>query len=144
MSWYNPKDASKPVLAEGEYEAVLEHAEHKESKSNGKPMCEVKFRVYGETEVMVYEYFTAATIWKAKKLAQALDKLAEFDAGLFDPVNCAGMNLRVEVKIQPDDVYGDKNKIAKYLPSSGVSAPAKDAQRKPASDVNPSDIDIPF
>jgi hypothetical protein len=141
VSWYNPKDADKPVLPEGEYEAVIEHAEHKFSKAN-KPMCVVKLRVYGDTEIIVYEYLTGEMAWKVKKLAKAVGKDAEFEAGLFDPVNCIGMNLRVELKIQQDDAYGDKNKVGKFLPSS-ASVPAKDAPRKPVT-PGPGEIDVPF
>lgn len=143
MSWYDPKDATE-TIPEGEYDAAIHFAEHGVSKSKGRPQCKVGITIYGPREIKVYDYLSPDAVWKIKQFAVSLGKRDVFDSGDFNPVDYVNHNVRVKVKIEESDQYGDQNKIVKYLPPvDGGSAPAKDVPHKPAK-VQPGEIDVPF
>lgn len=145
MGWYDPK-AGTNVLPEGEYEATIESVENKPS-SSGKPMQRVTFRVYGTTERTIREYFVQPdSVWKYRKLAQALNQVGAFDAGTFDAANHIGANLRVKLGIKTTAEYGDQNTVEAFMPTA-VRGSEPTTRAKPpagkASAVIDSD-DIPF
>lgn len=147
MSWYNPEDATE-TIPEGEYDAVVKFAEHGVSKSKGRPQCKVGITIYGPREIKVYDYLSPDAVWKIKQFAIAVGEREVFESGNFDPVKYTERNIRVKVKIEESDQYGDQNKIVKYLPSAQGSAPAPGgkATNTPRSitSAQPTEIDVPF
>lgn len=123
---YNSKDASG-ALPDGKYPASLESCEEGVSKSSGCPMLTLKFKVYTPTggERTVSDYIVnPSTLWKMKRLAKALGKEADFKANTFQPSAHLGANLTLELDVQEDDQYGDKNNIKGYEPSAlGAATP---------------------
>lgn len=133
---YNPKDAERPVLEKGEYEATIVSAEHKTSKK-GAPMCEVILKVYSPdgSETQVWDYLLPGPgTWKIKSMAEALGQEALFADGTFDPANFIQRNLRVDIGIKPaSGGYAESNQIRDYQPSTLVvkAALASTGSRKP-------------
>lgn len=156
MSWYDPKEASR-VIPEGDYDAVLEGAEHQHSKA-GKPMVRMTVRVYAEgSEIVLFDYLVSsqATTWKIAAFASAVGQGDAFKAGTFDPISLIGTNLRVKVGIRNSPEYGEQNQIVGYslaAPSRKAPQPAAPSRtaapaRKPNADTSNTTIDesdIPF
>ena len=156
MSWYDPKEASR-VIPEGDYDAVLEGAEHQYSKA-GKPMVKMTVRVYAEdSEIVLFDYLVSsqATTWKIAAFASAVGQSEAFKAGKFDPIALIGTNLRVKVGTRTSPEYGEQNQIVGYslaAPSRKAPQPAAPKRTaapasKPSADLANTTIDeddIPF
>lgn len=142
---YNPKDANS-VLPEGEYEASILSVKEGTSQNSGAPMLTVTFTVYGEdrTPQLRDWIVNPSTLWKLKKLAEALGKLDEFNGGEWLPEE--GANLRVKLSVEDDPNYGEQNRITGYLADKPSGKPR--TQRKPAAagatHTPISEDDIPF
>lgn len=146
---YNAKDAVQTVPA-GVYDASIKsYTETKKDGSrmqtkSGDPMCMVTFEVYvGERTRFVSDYFSAgAMLWKYKNLAKAIGKEDEFKAETFSAENHIGENLQLELTVEDDEQYGEKNRIKKFMPKS-AGAPAR--THGPAKGATPiGEDDIPF
>lgn len=127
MLQYKPEDASS-CFPLGEYPGTLANVVQTTSKTSGGDMEVWHVTVYGQDgrESTIKDYVTVpACTWKIKQLAKALGKLADFEAGRFQAEDYIGANLRVELVIEEQDGYDDKNKVKKYLPasSSGLAPP---------------------
>jgi hypothetical protein len=123
MSWYDPKDASD-TIPEGWYSAVIESVKNAVSKNSGRDQQVVQYRVYGPREMVLSDYYQAATLWKYKQLAKALGQEAEFVAGTFDAKDFLRKSIDVELVIEDSAQYGEQNRIKGFAPD-GEQAGAK-------------------
>lgn len=117
MIKYDPKDAVQ-CLPEGQYSATLEEVTETQSKS-GKPMHEMRFRVYGpnEREVVLTDWIVYPdSTWKLKKLAVAIGMEREFNAETFDPTACVSHNLVLDITIREWN-GNDQNSVKGYSKS---------------------------
>lgn len=149
MSWYNPKDASS-AIPEGWYNATIEDIEMKKTKK-GADMQVVTFRVYGPREIVVKEFFHAASLWKYKGLAKALGKLPEFNARQFDAADFRNKCIDIELTVEDSTEYGEQNRIKGFAAdgehSGGSSAPRPAPAAGggfPIGDNSIGEDDIPF
>lgn len=128
---YNPEDAVRlwPV---GVYDATLTKVEATTSKvkpdgSGGNPMEVWTLDVYDENgnKQIISDYVVIpAGTFKIKQLAQALDFEDEFKAGQFQAENHIGAGLAVELAIEKQPGFDDKNRIKKYrAPAANPDAP---------------------
>lgn len=142
MIQYNPADAVQ-CLPEGDYPAVLMDCTEKTS-SKGNDMYELAFTVYAPDgrEITVKEYVVMPTFtWKLKKLARAVGRLEEFEAGAFDPSACVGNNVTLTLTVQEQVGYEPKNQVKEY----GASKPrAKHTKSAPSPVTNEDTADLPF
>lgn len=137
---YNHKDAVT-VLPEGEYNAVLEKCEKKESKK-GNEMAVLTWRIFPEgsgatplvTDYIVFPAFT----WKLKRLAQSLGREDDFKSERFQPGDYIGSSTRVFLEVQQSDDFDDKNGIKTYVAAKDGAVSPKFA---PPSEK---DAEIPF
>ena len=166
MSWYDPKDAEKPVLPKGEYDAVVESVEPHTAKESKEQMRKLSVRVYPNDpdgqSIGLFDYLGKKSTWKPKQLAHCVGQDAEFEEGKFEPIGITNANLKVKISVQPDSFNGgEKNGIGGYflpLPNSESIEPAKSrtipvtnarsgaggyANRSPSAPP-PGDIDVPF
>lgn len=130
---YDPKQAAG-CWPPGDYDAVLEKVEDKVSKSSGNDMQVWTLKVYNSDgqERTVWDYVTASAAFKIRQLAEALGLKREFEAKNFQADDHAGANLRVELTIESQDGYDDKNKVKRYLPAAAPAIPATPPARTAA------------
>ena len=137
---YDPNEAVA-CLPAGTYPAALAKAEEVVSKA-GNDMIVLTFTVYRDgSETTIKDYAVVPkTLYRLKRLAQALNCLPAFESGDTDWIQKQiGSTLRVELEVESDVKYGDQNRIAAYLPSDGT-APA----RRPVNQPSPDDETVPF
>ena len=152
---YNPKDASSALPAD-KYPASIATCEEGTSKSSDNPMLTITFTVYTPAggERTIYDYIVnPTTLWRMKRLAKAIGKATDFEAGTFNPSDHIGANLTLDLGVQEDDEHGDKNTVRGYEPSAlgAKTAPTpKAAQSRSPGNVAPvggeviQESDIPF
>lgn len=140
---YDPRSAIS-CLPEGTYEATIEKAEETTSKA-GKDMVVMHFKVYSNKgETVLKEYIVGETLFKLKRIAQAIGGEAAFDKGEFVPEDYQGRNLSLELTVEEDPEFGDKNRIKRYQKLERKSARPAAKQSARAFDVGQGDDDIPF
>lgn len=145
---YDPADAVM-IQPEGDYPAVISGWDNKESKA-GDPMLTVMVTVYAPdgTSLEMKDYIVnppkgsgkKSMIWKLKRIAQALGKESEFEAGTFDIAQHMGHNVTVTLKVKSQAGFDDQNFIQAYKPA-GASGPKAFV---PPTDDAPKDDDLPF
>lgn len=140
---YDPKDASSAWPAD-EYDAVILAVEETTSKKTGADMYKVTLEAFNKEgkKQTIYDYIVVpAAVFKLKMIAQALDKVAEFNAGKFDLTKYQNRRLTLDLDMVEDPQYGDKNTVRKYLaPKAGSSAPV--TKRGPGYGADPSMKDV--
>lgn len=136
---YNHEDAAT-AWAEGQYSAVFLGATDSTSKSTGQPMQVWTFDVYNDAtgkKQTITDYVTAASLFKVRMLASALNRSQEFKENRFFPEDHAGQGVMVALKIESSDQFDDKNKIARISAKLATGAQAAHAappaSPKPAS-----------
>lgn len=132
---YNKSDAIGCFPA-GVYDATVEAAIETTSKKTGADMLVITFKVYSPNgrEQALKDYVVNPTgLWRLKKLAKALGRMEEFDSGVFREEHYVGGNLKLELEVEEDDQYGDKNRIKAWLPSTTAAAPASATTRTTVS-----------
>jgi len=134
---YNPKDAVL-VVPEGDYTATLKAVEEGVSKA-GNDMYVLTWIVHApKGPVTLKDYVPIPDmVWKLRKIARALGRVEDFDAGRFDPARHEGKNLVVSLSIQEDEKYGDQNRIGNYKAREGAAPMAVTVQPE-------KDDEIPF
>lgn len=146
---YNPKDASTALPAD-KYPASIAKCHEGVSKSSQNPMLTVSFTVYTATggERTVKDYIVnPSTLWKLRRLAKALGKSAEFDAGTFAVEKHIGANLTLELDIQQQEGFDESNTIVGYEPKTGGAdrRPTTAARDNGSVHIEPvTEEDIPF
>ena len=78
-----------------------------------------------------------AATFKIKQLAQALGKKAEFDARQFQAEDYIGSSFNVELTIEEQEGYDEKNRVKRFKPSptASASAPASAPRRTPIQEA---------
>lgn len=112
---YNKQDAVKCWPA-GEYQATLEKVEDKKSKTSGNAMQVWTFRAYSPDgqEQLISEYVTIPNgTFRIKQLAAALGKSSEFDSETFQADDQIGSNVLVDLIVETQAGYDDKNRVKK-------------------------------
>lgn len=141
MANFNPEDGKSKVMPEGIYDAFIEKCEETTSKSSGKPMFKVGWKIVcGDTQRSLTSYILLdkESIWKLKKLCKALDMEAEYATGKIEAGDLVGKSCEVEVVIQTDDSgqYDDKNEIKNFRMGLGQPVTAAPAASNKAPKVN--------
>ena len=149
-------DGAKPTfppLSPGWYPAMIDDAVDTESKSSGKPMTKVTFKVAAKKKdgsfwfKKIFSYYC----WHVERHTKAMAELC--NAVGIDPkgdVDATAMNgrkleVRVAIEVDPSGEYPDKNVAVEYRAAPGYT-PAEAAPIAPAMEPEadfPVD-DIPF
>jgi hypothetical protein len=128
---YYPKDAEK-CLPAGDYQASLKHCEEKNSKA-GNPMAVLTWEVYPDDSrppVLVKDYIVLPDgTWKIKRLAQALSKETEFKNGFFQPEDEIGCSVLLQLKVEQQDGFDDKNAVKAYKSMGDKTKSATETNR---------------
>ena len=117
MIEYDPQDAVMCWPA-GDYAAALKSAEETTSKA-GNPMYVLTFEVFDNERgsVQVKDYAVIPTmLWRVKRFAQAIGEEAAFLSGTFDPSKHVGDGCVVELEIEQQEGFDDRNRIKAYKP----------------------------
>lgn len=130
---YNPKDAVQ-CWAPGDYQATLTNVEDKTSKA-GNPMQVWTFRAYHDDgrEQLITDYVVIpAATFKIKQLAVALGKKADFDGGTFQADDYINSDVTLELVVDQQDGYDDKNKVKKVRNVRDIADAAAPIPTRPA------------
>ena len=131
---YDPKQAVA-CLPEDSYQATLKTAEETISKSN-KDMLVISFDVYAPQGVFhLKEYIVKESLWKLKRIAQAVGAEASFAKGEFFAADYVGRNLTLDLIVEESPDFGDQNRIKAYRKSTGST---------PVPSGNGAEENIPF
>jgi hypothetical protein len=149
---YDPKDANQ-TLPEGKYSAsIVKATQFKDDgtamrSKGGEAMQCVTFEVYPNDESrprQLKAYFTAkSTLFRYRKLAQALGKGDEFKAQRFNAEEHIGANVTLMLSIQDHPQYGEQNNIDDFLPMTGPP-PMREPTQLPKPAATAGADDIPF
>ncbi len=116
-------------------------------------MLTITFKVYTPTgnTFQLRDYIVMESLWKLKRLAQAVGSEAAFERGEFFASDYTGRNLTLELKVEQSAEFGDQNKIKAYKPAKlgGKPSPFNIGQRDPVKNADNPPIDhesadIPF
>jgi hypothetical protein len=137
---YDPKNASGALPA-GEYDATIKSATDGTSRA-GNSMQTVVFEVYhGTSSFEVTEYYVdGPALFKYRYLAKALGAGDDFKKGTFDAADYLGQPVRLELRIEEDDEYGDKNRVAKVTERDGAKVTRRPSASSASSPIEPEDI----
>jgi len=133
---YNP-DAASGMLPVGQYEATVKLAKDKVSKKSGLDMIELILTVYGPDglQVDVFDYLLSSDNWQWKVRHFCESAGLDYARGELLADHCADQSVRVNLGIDKQEGYKDKNKVTDYLPRATTVS---------ATSVDPADDDIPF
>lgn len=147
MADYDPRDAEKACFPAGVYKAHIKAAEKTTSKSSGKPMFVFQIVIHDRQrgENTIWERCVVpSAMWKMKALAEAIGKVPEFNTGVFNPRDYVGANLEVEVDVERQSGYADKNVILEFMPLRSGGAPAKSDSGEYPTSLPETGEDPPF
>lgn len=118
---YNPAD---DLLADGEYEAVVVHAEDTVAKKSGNEMLKLQLEAYREDGVAfsLDDFLMAGPkfAWKRRHFCESSH--LDYERGEIDPSEIVGKNVRIKVSRQKSEQYGEQNRVDDYLPrTNGVT-----------------------
>lgn len=112
---YNP-DAAEQMLQPGQYAATVKVAKEKTSKS-GTDMIELILTCYnGSLQVDVFDYLLSTDQWQWKVRHFCESAGLDYKKGELHAEDCVDRNVRVNLKIDKQEGYADKNAVADYLP----------------------------
>ena len=128
---YDPKEADTTLPA-GAYEAELLSAEPSIS-GNGKSMLTVTWRIIWDDRQhnLKDRIVRPATVFKLKKIAEALGADADFDAGIFDLETHLGAIVRLTLNVKNDKNFGDQNNVMAYDQASEIGRPPRQNGQEP-------------
>ena len=137
---------------------VLESSEVpcKSGKHQGDLQAKIKLNVHGKDfKKHVYDYLAPWVDWKMKHFMETIGLGQVWLSGVFDARDNVWKDRTgyVELDIETDPIYGDRNKVVDYMPNyaqrvevkpdakiSPEDVPAKPATQQP----KPADDDVPF
>lgn len=129
---------------EGWTAAMVQHAQDGESKSSGKAMTTIEWKLArpnGNDWLFkkCWSYFVWSNASQMTMLKKACEACGITPVGRLDPQYLNGRKLEVYVKIEVDDTgkYKPKNIVTGFRPAPGAPAPV-------AVPVEPDSDDIPF
>ena len=137
MFQYDPREASD-CLPKGAYEAEILSAEEGIS-SKGSPMLTVTWGIHHEDRVIKLKdrIVRPVTIFKLKKIAEAIGCEVDFDTGVFDVEVHLGAIVRLTLSVKNDPQYGDQNNVVAYDQASEIGrAPKPNGQEPPQGHRN--------
>ena len=146
---FNPADANgvqeASLLPDGEYRLTVVEAEETVS-AKGNQMIALTLSGEGQSvrNDRIFEYLvsTRRAVFRIEQFCASAGLEKEFASGHLTADQCKGRIVRAIVNTEKGrDGYGDKNRVAEYLPiSKGIStAPAAAAAHAPINEA-----DIPF
>ena len=154
---FRPKsdDELNPVFPPGEYDAEVVKAEEKVSKRSGKEMIEIGLKVYsGEDTIYVKDWLMESVAKKLKQFCKAAGLSELYDLGTLTAEDCKGRSVRVRLKVEASEQYGDQNSVADYPVDTAHSEAVRTPQRQPAGvhyekpltqeEIDNAGDDIPF
>jgi hypothetical protein len=132
---YNP-EAATGMLPPGQYEAVVKVARDKVSKAQ-QEMIELILTVYGADgrQVDVFDYLLSSDDWQWKVRHFCESAGLDYARGELVAAWCTECNVRVNLGVEKQEGYREKNRVLDYLPRPGTVT---------ATDVRVADDDIPF
>ena len=123
---YDPEQATNAWPA-GQFEAAIIKVEEDLSKKTGDPMLKVSIEIYGTgkttgQKTTIVEYITApppgsgrkGSLFKLKSIAAAVGLVEKFKAKTLKPKELVGKTMLVDVEIEEDPKFGDKNVITSF------------------------------
>ena len=136
---YNPSDATT-CLPPGKYQAILKSVEDTVSKNNNvmQHLVWSVFTPNGQTHLVDDFIVVPKTIYKLKKIARALGKLVDFERGTFQADNEIGCQLVLDLGVQSQPGYDDKNQVG------GYEATTPDNFQPPPRPEDAPEQEIPF
>ena len=123
---FNPKAdekaAARTLFDDGIYDFEVASAEDAVSKKSGAEMLKLVLWVFDTdgNKTTVFEYLVSSekAQFKLKEFCRAVGLEEAFDAGELDPLDVQGRTGRCKLTTEIDmsGKWGDKNKVASYLP----------------------------
>lgn len=144
MPRYDKNQATEPnpLFQRGTYDAVVKRAVEKVSAA-GNDMIEVILTCYApdgtETDVFDYLVFSPGMLYKVRHFCESAG--IDFDKGELAAEECVEQNVRVQLKIEKQEGYRDKNSVDDYV---GKSAMKREPVAARAGAAAKQDADIPF
>ncbi len=117
---YDPADAVM-CWPKDDYDASLVKVEEAISKTSGNPMEVWTFEVFnkdGRTQLVSDYVVIPGATFKIRQLAKALNRESDFKDKKFQAEQEIGCNVIVELTIENQQGYDDKNKIGKIKPAN--------------------------
>lgn len=143
-----PESNDYGPFSEGWTAAMIEHAQDGESKSSGKPMTTIEWKLArpdgkgGWLFKKAWSYFVWSNASQMTMLKKAVSACGLEPTGNLSPEQLIGKKLEAYVKIETDDTgkYKPKNIVTGFRIPSGQPA----VVAPPPPPVNDDDSDIPF
>lgn len=139
------------LMADGEYDAVVDKAEAKISANSGNPMMEIHLSVYDENgkshDVRDFLVFTKNMMWKAIHCADSAGLLKEYEEKKFSPELIQYRRVRVKIITQqgseiPCDKLKGKQPGSRYPDKNSVDDYVKKEDQKPLATMSIAEDDI--
>lgn len=136
------------IIPEGRYKFIVEEAADKVSKS-GNEMIELKLRIHGPREKIVFDYLLEVMDYKLRHFCDAADLLHKYDNSSLMATDCIGKSGECLIVIDDKNIsYPPKNAVKDYIKKSakakgaGIGAPkTEDRAAQPEEFFND---DLPF
>jgi hypothetical protein len=128
--------AAVNLLPKGDYDAVVQSAVDKTSKTSGNEMIELTLTVYGDDskERKVRDWLVSTDGGQAKiqRFCKSAGLWDMYQSGELSADCCGNVNVRVKIGQQPGEGdYPPKNKVVDYLPPKASVRPASSLQGVP-------------
>ncbi len=146
------EDAVSGCLQPGVYQAVVESAVEKTSKS-GNEMIEIELKLYAEDEeVVMKDWLLDAMAQKMRHFCMASGLMGAYELGALRAEQCVHKSVNVRLGIQYDKTgqYPPQNKITDYVIPTEESEKPQPAgtsagqQRRAAKADAEAGVDMPF
>jgi len=151
---FDPKSEQEVanVLPNGEYNAeVFEAIE--ETSTAGNAMIRLSLRVYRNdsphTWVFVNDYLlphVESMQFKLRHFCRSAGLLDIYESGNLEDYQCKGRNVRVRLRIEENNQYGNRNRVVDYIGGRDASTmtPQPQTTEEAIEASKPTEDDIPF
>lgn len=130
---YNHEDAVDrfAVIPAGVYDAVVEKATNDVSKA-GNDMIEIYLKVFTPagvaTSVKDYLVSTPGALYKVRHFCDSAG--IDFSKNELEAGECVDKNVKVKLKLEKSEEWGDKNSVEDYVKRDKSTAPIKEVPAK--------------